>query len=339
MFVAPAGVIKKSTSIGRVEELLDRIPSLNEAPTTLTVPILYKSLAEHPDSSIHILASEWGEFVQKTGPAIYEVLTSLFDGRKKATDETLQRGKILAEKPCVNLLGATTPEWANENFSQNLLGGGFGSRVVWINENKPKEYRLMYRKKLLSLNRNFDQLERFLLEDLQHIAENINGEFKFTEEAEDYLEEWYQKNAEAPAGWTRKLSGYHQRVPAYVMKVAMLWHLAYSDDLILNLQDIEFAISQINRIATKVQNTFKSVGTNKFIAVAEDMMKFVADKKAIRLPHLKKHFEAEAEPNKLEELISGLFQTNQLKMVVIGKEIWVTLYETTEETVLSMINI
>lgn len=313
MFVGPAGSIKKSTTIGYAEELLDGLgEQVVQAPQALTPPILIQRLQSSHDSTLHIISGEFSTFIQKAGVAMYEILTDLYDGKKRYDEGTVSRGAVFVDAPLINMIAATTPAWIIGNMTEDVLGGGFASRVIPIHEFQARQRRMYYRKVVKI--QDIDSLKEKLINDLDHIANNINGEFKLTEEAEDFMEDWYQRNAETPDGLDRKLTGFYNRRPAHIHKVAMCLHVAYSDELILTKKDFEDAIQVIKDIEPKVAGTFRAVGKNRYIADMDGITAFIKYKKKVSKQEILKAFEASAEPNKLEELLGGLVAIGDVRV-------------------------
>lgn len=313
IFVGEQGEIKKSSSIGYAEKLLDHLQDLNlsSCPQAVTVPELMKRLSEAGDSSVYMMLSEFSLLPLKAGFGIYDVLTALFDGAKKIDEGTLGRGYILAANPCLNLCAATTPKWIAANVSEDVLGGGFGSRVIFINEPPTTEGGLFWNEKIAKSGINLEQREEDLVHDLR-ILSTIQGEFEIPGSIYDvnspmgFMEDWYSKNRFAPKGIDSRMKGFYARRPAYVFKLAMLYHLSYSNELILSKQDFEDAIEQMKYIEKKVESTFKNIGKNPYNADMKGILQYIKDNPLVKMSMVKAQFQYAAEPKKLEELILGL---------------------------------
>lgn len=314
MFIGPAGSIKKSTTIGYAEQLLDEVfttCNLTKAPAGVTVPDLIQRLAQADDSSCYIINSEFSTLIQKAGPAMYEILTDLYDGRKNIDEGTISRGHVFVESPVVNMIAATTPKWIAGNMTEDQIGGGFGSRIIPIHESKVRQRRMYYKHVMKSTD--FPILEKRLVEDLEHIGKDISGNFEIADDAYEFMENWYQRNAETPTGSDPKLTGYYNRRPAHIHKVAMLRHIAYSDSLVLTLDDFKGAIKDLETIEGKVSDTFRAVGKNTYIASMDDIAAFVKERGRVERSILFKQFESAAEPTKLEELVNGLIAIGDIQ--------------------------
>jgi hypothetical protein len=265
-------------------------------------------LEEAKDTSICMMIPEFGTVMEKAGPMIYTTMCDLFDGKKNFSEETIGRGKKLLEAPIVNMLGATTPDWIVENMTKNQISGGFGSRTIWIYEKDAREPVLIHRKRKNRPKQrpNYKQLEANLIADLAHIASNIEGPFEITDRAQDFLEDWYQELVKGDKTELRSIKGIIHRSPAYVLKLAMLYKLAQTDTLVLDIEEIEWAIHNLKVLHATSLEAFRNIGANPFTLTIEGMKDYMAVKKKAPRSELLKVFNSEAEPFKLTQLIEGL---------------------------------
>jgi hypothetical protein len=323
-FVAPQGVIRKSTSMDFAGELLEGCTFLTKAPTALTVPTLMGTLEKDTHSACYILSSEFSDIVQKAGPSFYEIMTSLFDNRKNYDESTISRGYKFVENPVVNMLAATTPKWVAANMSEAVLGGGYGSRVIYLNEDTRTKNVLFYDdilEELAAQGIDFDSMKESLLSDLQHIALNINGEFTIAPDAKQFLKDWYAKNHSPPPGTDPKLTGFYQRKPAHILKIAQLLHIAYSDELVLQKEDFEEALKIIELVEPKIRKTFQQLGKNEYINETESIRQYIKEKGSVTHSQLLREHIAAANPENLEKIISGLVNALLISAVFKGGEI------------------
>jgi hypothetical protein len=308
LFVAPPGKARKSTTANYAEDLLDEL-RLTKAPTIVTQASLLNQLVNSDDSSVYIMSAEFGSFIKKSGVEMFEFLTDIFDGRKHIDASTISRGLEFAERPCVNLLGATTPKWIAENMPESVIGGGFASRVIFIYEETVRRRQLYYNE----LNHDFlDKLRDNLVEDLKHIANDIQGNVSLDDNAKAFMEGWYKENADVESN--AKLSGYFERKPAHIHKVATLLHFARSDDMELHKKDLQDAIYLLELAEPKLHRIFDPIGKNVYAPDVNAIVGFIATKEGCTAKELLREFYAVATPSVLNELIDGLRQAGFIEV-------------------------
>lgn len=310
LFVAPPGKARKSTTANYAEDLLDEL-GITRAPTIVTQAALLNQLVNSSDSSIYIMSAEFGSFIKKSGTEMFEFLTDIFDGRKNIEASTILRGVEFAERPCVNLLGATTPKWIAENMPESVIGGGFASRVIFIYEESVRRRQLYYREldhdKLNKLRDN-------LVEDLKHIAGDIQGNLDISDEGVTYMQSWYHDNADKEHN--PKLSGYYERKPAHIHKIATLLHFAYSDEMILQKKDLDQAKYLLEITEPKLHKIFDPIGKNIYAPDLNVILNFIKDNEGCTAKELYREFYAVATPGLLQELIGGLVQAGFVEIKV-----------------------
>jgi hypothetical protein len=313
IFVAPPGKARKSTTGDYSTNLLRDIPDISLAPSAITQQALLKRLAESKDSSISIFSREFASFIGPSGDLMYTMLTDIFDGKDLHDYQTLARDIELVDKPCINLLACTTPVWVARNMPEDVIGGGFASRVIFIHEDRVRRRQLFYEQLDHEV---LKKIEYRLKEDLVHIS-SLEGEFKFDEDAKTMAEQWYRSTADTEPD-DSKLHGYYERKPAYVMKLAMILHLAYDDNLVINVEDLKLAVSLMDQVERRMALVYRTVGRNPFVVDMDQIVEHVRRKGKVSRKELLSRFSYAAEPMKLAEMISGLVAMGEL--VVNGSD-------------------
>lgn len=309
MFVSPPGQGRKTTTIDYADDLLGEIQSVQVASNAMTQQVLMKRLADSTDASISIRSKEFGTFYKPSGDVMIDFLTDLYDGKRDHSSDTLSRGVEFASKPCVNLLAATTPKWLSENLSESMVGGGFTSRVVFVYEERVRRRQMFYESLDLSA---LDVLKKRLVADLHHLSSNIEGEFSLDDECKSYIEGWYRSTADKYMKEDHRLHGYYERKPAHALKVAMLMHLSYSDELILHEQDFKSALSIMKQIENNMVQVFRNVGKNVYAIDMDQIKEFIIEKGSVKRAELLGRFYHTAEPEKVLALVSGLMAMGEI---------------------------
>lgn len=316
MFIAPPGESRKTTTMSYSIDLLDELPDVQKGPAIITQASLLDKLVESEDASVYLMAEEFSDLIMKSKGEMFEFLTSMFDGKKSIEASTISRGVQFVEKPCVNLLAATTPVWVAENMSEAVIGGGFASRVVFIYEETVRRKQFIYKGKVQL--EDVAKARADLVEDLRHI-DTLKGDFDLTKEAEEWLENWYQNRPSEP---NKKLKGYHERKPAHLLKVAMLLHVARDDSLVLDRCDVEEALAVLGKIEKKLHRVFEGVGKNPYTFDMRDIIEYVNEQKKVEKISLLSHFTAAAPPSILNDLISALLTMKKIKVIEEDKKIY-----------------
>lgn len=323
LFIGPPGNMKTTTTSYNLE-LLDEIPGITGAPDQITVPKLASALAEAEECSMYINAGELSEFIIKAGTDMYSFLTRAFDGAKKLSVGTHMRGIELAEKPCINFLGASTLETLMAILPKSALDGGFGRRCLFIYEEEPRRRKLSYTDiDVLAIDAEYKPK---LVSDLKFIANNLFGDFQITPEADKKFDQWYQDGSGYRKGKLDRLKGYYETKPAFVMKAAMLLKIAdgnviHKDQLVLTWENIEEAIQLVESTEPKMQEVIGGMGKNTYQSDLKDIYKFILNNQPVLLSTIMREFSAAAEPAKLEELVKkGLVSAGLIAMSPEGTD-------------------
>lgn len=315
VFVAPPGRARKTTTLNYSDDLLEAVPNINIAAQSMTQQVLMKRISDTGDCSMSLRIGELGTFINPSGDVMIDFLTSLYDGRKSFGSDTLSRGLEFATNPCVNLLAATTPLWIANNLSETMVGGGFTSRVIHIFEDNVRRRQLFYEE----LDYTYlDKLRTDLIVDLTHIATNVNGEFAINEDAKPFIEHWYRENAEKNVHDDYRMQGYYERKPGHVFKLAILLHLAYSDEREITLDDFNSALKVVEQVEKNMPLVFQSVGKNPYTVEMDSILDFVATKKKVSRRDLLARFYHAAPPDTLASLINGLIVMERIKITQDG---------------------
>ena len=313
LFVGPAGGPRKSTS-ANASEILKGIPGCTKGPELVTKEaLLNKMVKEDRENAVYVLAPEFGEFIIKSGLSMYGFLTNVYDGKADLGDVTLSRGTVFAEKPCLNLLGATTPEWVAENMPLSVIGGGFASRVIFIYEETVRRRKLFYDD---VPQEPLNELEDNLITDLAHIAVDVKGKFELDQDAKEWIENWYMENAGKVTADQYKLVGYYNRKHVHILKMAMLFHISYSDELILTLSDVQKALEILEWTELKLPRTFDHIGKNKNTNTLYLIKAFVRERGKVTPLEIKRKFlHAFESGDDMARNLATLTELNEIKII------------------------
>lgn len=305
LFVGPPAT-RKTTTMDYADILLAEVPNVVEAADSMTQQVLAKRITESRDCAVSIRSGELGTFINPSGSVMIDFLVSLFDGRRKFSTDTLMRNVEFSTAPCVNLIAATTPIWIANNLSELMVGGGLTSRTICIYEEDLRRRQLFYEE----LDYEYlDKIYQGLVQDLVHISTNIAGEFKFTDDAKGFAEEWY-KGLKMPEDY--RLVGYYGRKHVHLFKVAMLVRLSYSDELLITKNDLTHALKLLEIVEKKLSNVYQSVGKNPYTSELDAILEYVKVKGRVSRKELLSRFYQAAPPAMLIELVAALMSMGKI---------------------------
>ncbi len=253
MIIAPPGTCRKGTPVGFVRDILIEI-QIAVSVDSPTKRALTKELAEvaktsqfyyenkpRPHCSITLVSKELSTFLAHDPKGMIEALTDLYDSHEVWEYKTSEKGKDKLYGVCTNCILASTPSWIAKNLPEEAIGGGFTSRFILVSGRE--KYKLVPIPPVPD-----KKLYRTLVDQLSHISMLV-GEFTWGPGAETLYTEWYH----GIPGKIKKLKddrlhGYLERIHVMSIKTAMSIHVAYSDSLIIEADDMNKAIGLLEEI-------------------------------------------------------------------------------------------
>lgn len=299
VFVSPPGVATKSTTMSIGMSLLKQIDGIVMGPQSLTWQGLTSGLQESMRlvplntskdilersyitmSAITCEISELGTMLDPRDPTLMSVLIDMWDGREGKWERWLRSKENTAiDNPWINIIGATTPSWLQENFPDSMIGGGLTSRIVFVYADQ-KKYLIPYISELVELDEH-KELEKSLLHDLNEIAQ-LRGAYKLTSAALDFGRSWYTQHWKHPEEHllTDRMQGYRARKQTHVHKLAMILSAAESDELVIEKRHLELALGFASGIERDMHIVFESIGLHQSARDMEVVMSFIRANKRV----------------------------------------------------------
>lgn len=278
VFVAPPGIVQKSTTANIGMDLLREVPDVRFGPDVATWQALVQDLTEaatefemtgpdgepeyYPMSALTISSSEFGTFLNPDDRQMVDTLVHLWDGRKEPFKKsTKTQGDDTVINPWVNIIGCTTPGWISGNFSQYTIDGGLTSRCVWVYADRKRNlvaYPGDY------VDPNFAEQRQKLIEDLIEISQ-LKGEFAISKEAKEWGIEWYNnlwfhrpEHLKDP-----RLDSYVSRKQTMMHKLAMVVSASQRSDLIITKEDLETSNAMLSHLEGDILKVFSGIGSSE----------------------------------------------------------------------------
>ncbi len=206
------------------------------------------------------------------------ILTDFYDCPNTCKYKTKHSGTNNLPSLFITMLAATTPTSLSNSLPASSIGDGFTSRVlfVWAEGRKRK---VAIPKK----TRDDEKLEDGLKKDLYAIS-RMSGTFTMTPQVEEWWISWYNKyefQDESRLCKDNSFNGWYSRKPSMILRVAMLLSASRSNDMIIEMIDLQKAIKEIEDVERMMGQAFRAVGKSLVSGEVETVVQIVKERKAI----------------------------------------------------------
>lgn len=310
IFVAPPGIVSKSTTANIGMNLLRGVEDVRFGPDVITWQALITSLMKatqadpdprnpgtfYPMSAVTFCSDELGNLLNPNDRDLVDALVTLWDGKQGVfKKETKTSGSDTVENPYVNIIGCTTPEWISGNFPEYMIGGGFTSRCVFVYADKKRQL-VPYVDEVVPVG--FEETKQKLIHDLQIIS-MMFGEFEITAEAREWGRVWYTQHWKNPptALTSDQFAGYIARKQTHIHKLSMVLSASQSDELKIEKRHLEAAAAFAGAIEADMPKVFSRIGQTDITRGSAEIVNLVE-----RAPGVAQH-----------ELFSRMFRTLSYK--------------------------
>jgi len=291
-FVAPPGIVSKSTTAGVAINLLRQVPDIKFGPDVVTWPALVSAFADSlesfelngeywPMSAMTLEASEFGNLLNPQDKEMVDLLVSLWDGKQGSFDKkTKHSGSDSVQNPWINLIACTTPAWIAGNFPEYMIGGGFTSRTVFVYADC-KAKHVAYPDDDVPLD--MAETERKLVEDLTHISRSLAGPYVLTKEAKDWGKLWYADHYSQRAANLDpdRFGGYIARKQTHMHKLAMVLAASESDNMTIQKEHLEIAYTMLTDLEPDMQFVFSKIGRSDVSLHIERLVNYVHSRERV----------------------------------------------------------
>ena len=291
ILVGPPGIAAKSTSVKSGMKLLENTPKMHFGPQSGTWQALGESFMDSIEtykyinsdgeeisevmSAITIAASELGTFLNVDDKKFMDVMIDLWDGDVSTwRHKTKSSGDIEIKNPWCNLIGCTTPSWLRANFTEEMIGGGLSSRIIFVYREKKRHF-VAYPSRLVN-EENHKKLHQALQEDLMSIS-TMTGQYRLTDAAMDWGEIWYRDHWESRKKGmeSERYGGYLARKQTHIHKMAMVIAASRSSRLIIDTDILVEADLLISQIEGDMQKVFQTVGGSSQANQIDELVTYI----------------------------------------------------------------
>lgn len=259
VLVANSGITRKSTSVNAAVSFAKEALSDDPRPLFIegrtTPEQLAQLMAERSTEcgSIHCVLGI-SELVTLLSQDRYmrnmpALLTDLYDSpAHRSLGGTVHRGRVDVSNVCLNLLGASTPEWLLKTVNPTVVEGGFTSRC-WFVVSHTRKQRVAWPEARTTGEDRAVCLG--LWRDCRRLANKIKA-VSITPAALAAFKRWYDKRKDAADPF---LASFDSREDAHVLRVAGLLSIN-SGQGIIQAHDIALSIKLIQAVKQGAAGVF-----------------------------------------------------------------------------------
>lgn len=330
VYVAPPGIVAKSTTADIAMDLLRQVPGIKFGPNSITWQALVSAFANasesfeyeaqwHPMSPLTLVASELGSLINLQDRDMVNLLIELWDGKKKYDKITKMSGNDTIEAPWINLQGCTTPHWIADNMPPSTIGGGLSSRCIFIYADQKERY-VAYVDEVVSAND--EKLRLGLIQDLERISLDLLGPFIIMPDAREWGRAWYENFwKQAPERMDdQMLEGYAARKQTHLHKLAMVLSAARGATRDITLEDLQLANVMLEDIERDMPKVFHKIGRSEDSMQAERFILFVKQKGTIAYAEAYKMIHTYfPDFHDFEGILTGAIRSGQVEILMNEK--------------------
>lgn len=274
----------------------------------------------HP---LTFFVNELKNFLSINPGAMIEFLTDIYD-RRYFDASTIKHGLQKIENPCVNILACETPAWIIDKLKGNIISGGFARRVIYVYETN--------RGPRISFPKVTEEAAAARLRCIEHLRRipTIVGEFKWTPEARDFYDKWYQGLVPPD---DEIMAGYYESKHIQLIKIAMGLALGEPDPkLLITVEFLKLGVVLLDDLEVNMPKLSVAAGRNELAVPQQRIMELLVQNGGyMREKQLKILLDKDLTPPEQIMLLRHLqSETGQIQALSLKRgetsfrEVWIT---------------
>lgn len=216
-----------------------------------------------------LILTELSHFLAINPAFMIDFLTTIYDQEHYET-KTKNKGDDIIPGPYIVLLACTTPNNIQRYLKEDVIGGGFSRRCLFIwsdDDGEPKAFPQETQSSRDAMARCLDYGERLL---------SVKGMFKWEDSARSFYEDWYNSLHRSLRSHNDPTTiGYYKSKHVQLLKVAMLFALSKSTDLVLRTEHLQVGLEQLGLVEANLSRVFEGMGRNVLNAVKAKLLDMI----------------------------------------------------------------
>jgi hypothetical protein len=215
------------------------------------------------DSSITLVTSEFGTFMNRNHQYLQMFMTDMWDSKDIYSHQIKTGSSQMIKGPCLNWIACATPQQFVDNLPEDAASQGLLSRILPIYHEGERIAQSLYQKKLE------DKISEDLTHDLSMIAK-MHGQFAFDPEAYEEVEKDFQEYIK-PEPTEPNMIEYNQRRVSHFIKVAMSVSASRRGTRVIAGSDWERTKKIMFDVEKHMPKALEGFGMSKTGKIAHDM--------------------------------------------------------------------
>jgi hypothetical protein len=323
VLVGPPGC-RKNSAINIGISMLDKMPDIKFSADAITREALIQVIASakkaeelapgkiYVHSSVTIVSKELSVFLGKDNQELLSLLTDLYDNHDRWEYRTKNKGTDVITGEWLNLLGGSTPTWLVGSVSLNAIGGGFTSRIIFVVEDQPRK-----KNAFPILSKQDLALRDILVIDLEIISQKM-GEMKMNKIAMEFFRDWYENLPLDEITTDPRFEGYFERKHIHLIKTSMILSACRSDDLIIELDDVQKSLYMLDQLESKMINAFGSAGRSMMAADIDEVIKLLKKQKEVERGELMRGIWRNVDYRTMDQVLNAIREMGLIDVVRRG---------------------
>lgn len=324
VLIGPSGC-RKGTAMNIGKDLLQEINGILMASESTTREALIRDMKDGVNtftdptdgmlkfhSSVTVFSEELSVFLGQQNIKFLADLTDWFDASDQWTYRTKGSGTDKLVGVCVNILGATAPDWLRSILPQEAFGGGFTSRVIFVVEDGKKQVVADPRIPI-----EVQQMRPALVHDLEMIN-SMAGEMTFSEEAMAIYAPWYEQQSRSPVIKDPHFAGYCERRAIHALKLSMIVSASRSSERIITGGDFQRALALLESVEPKMPRAFLGLGRAKYSEMTAQIFEYMKRSKRATQADILNKFDLDLDEYTLQLIMKTLSARKVIEMTYLS---------------------
>jgi len=332
VLVGPSGRTRKGVAIGIAKDILKEIPGITITPESSSgrqamILAMKRAAINFQDTtdgkvkyhcSVTTFSEELSVFLGQGDIAYLSNLTDWYDSKDNWEYESVGRGKDSLQGLCLNLIGATAPDWLQSMIPHEAVGGGFTSRIIFIIETEKRKLVPEHTMTEKEIN-----LKDSLIRDLERISK-LAGEVTIEKEAKKLYVAWYiqqdklMSEGKMPVDDPR-FAGYCERRATHLRKLMLICSAARADTLVMTVGDFNQSRALLEGAEVNMHKTFGGFGKSRTSDATEIIKNYIEKVTYTTRSTVLRRFYLDVDALTLSQIESTLIQMNLLKVKIVPK--------------------